>query len=88
MLYCYLTSTKTIGKTLKLLTTDSWMRHMHLINYIKEGKLNRQKRDKVKKEKKKAVQVFFCFYFNTVKGMIIDVLGPKIVGLLIGLGLF
>ena len=23
MLYCYLTSTKTIGKTLKLLTTDS-----------------------------------------------------------------
>ena len=53
---------------------------MHLINYIKEGKLNRQKRDKVKKEKKKAVQVFFCFYFNTAKGMIIDVPGPKIVG--------
>lgn len=42
----------------------------------------------MKKEKKKALQVFFCFYFNTGKGMIIDVLGPKIVGLLIGLGLF
>jgi len=52
MLCCYLTSTTTIGKTLKLLTIDSWMRHMHLINYIKEGKLNRQKRDKVEKEKK------------------------------------
>lgn len=63
------------------------MRHIHLINYTKEGKFNHQKRDKVKKEGKKALQVFFCFYFNTGKGMIIDVLGPKIVGLLIGLGL-
>ena len=61
----------------------------HALNKLyKRRKIKPTEKRWSEKGEKKAVQVFFCFYFNTAKGMIIDVLGPKIVGLLIGLGLF
>lgn len=49
----------------------------------KEGKTNKRKERKGKKEGGGgALQVFFCFSFNTGKGNNIDVFGPKVVGLL------